>query len=232
MSKQREEVSVSLSSGGVTIASDVAFIRQAVIDISSEKQIALLPDDLGLLEDIFVMAGVNYKIISDRFLKTGDFDLYDVVILGTGCFKEYKSLELAYNKFKKYMEQGGNIIAFGQPDEWRDDLLPVSLISTARSVDNSELTNSQPGHTLFKNKRNINVSNLLENVSGGYIAYPAIVFPCEKIIGAGGNSSLLATAQFGKGKFIYCGIPLTELISNLELEAIDFLSNLIKYTDR
>ncbi len=229
MGPRRHEMTITISADGKQLASDVAFVRQAEFKIPPQMHIAVLPDNSGVLEDILITAGANYKIVSERYLKSGDFNLYDVVLFGTGCFQDYKSLELFYDKTKKYMENGGKVIVFGQPDEWRDDLLPVSLITAERSITGEEITVKKPKHGLFTKEDNIDISALSRSMSGNYISYPAVVFPGEIIMEAGGKTALLSISGFGKGKLIYCGMPLAEMIADLDLEAIGFFSNLINF---
>lgn len=229
---QKQEVTISVAAGNISLASDMAAIRQAELKIPADRYMALMPDKSGLIEDILVMAGANYKVISDRFLKSGDFGVYDMIILGSGCFEIYESLDLIRDKFKKYLERGGRIIVFGQPEEWRDDLLPVSLISTAQAVSVSDIDVNDTNHPLFLSNYPINIPRLLESLSGNYTVYPAIIFPGERIISTEGNTAILTVTTIGKGQLLYCGLPLAEMIRELDLDAIEFFSNIIKFASQ
>ncbi|MFH2035644.1 MAG: hypothetical protein ABIJ45_04520 [Candidatus Zixiibacteriota bacterium] len=229
MEDRVHEISISISSGGSQLASDIAYIRTGEIKISDDKYFGLLPDKDGLIEDIFIQSGINYKIISDRFLKSGNFNLFDAVIFGTGCIQAYSSLNMIYDKTKNYVEQGGKVIVFGQSDEWRDDLLPVSLISSARGINYDEIKINSASHAVFSTGASVTISELLKNATQNYITYPAVAFPCQKIIEANNNTSLLSVSKFGKGEIIYCGLPIPEQVSDLDLEAIKFFANLINF---
>jgi len=229
MGDQIHEISISVASSGSQLASDVAIIRTGKMKISDSKYIGLFPDRDGLVEDIFIQSGTNYKIISDRYLKSGNFDLFDAVIFGTDCFRNYTSLDVIYDKTKKYIEYGGKAIMFGQTDEWRDDLLPVSLISSARGISYEDIVVKNSNHVMFSSSSVVHIPDLLQNATRNYVVYPAIVFPCEKIIEAENNTALVSVSKFGKGEIIYCGLPIAELVSDLDVEAIKFIANLVNF---
>lgn len=232
MGSGKHEVVINIVDNGKILASDIACIRQAEHNIPARTKIALLQDVNGLLEDILIETGANYKILSDRFLKVGEFGLYDVLLLGTGCFTNYESLEVVYDKIKKYMESGGHVIVFGQTDDWPDDLLPVSIVSASRRVSEEELGVRDRDHPIFKRKYKIEMAGLLKKICAGRVSYPAIVFPGEKIIEAANSTALLSVTKLGKGWLVYCGLPLLEMIRDLDVEAIELFSNLINYTGK
>jgi hypothetical protein len=227
----RLQIVINVIDNGSIVATDAVYVRQAAYDIPSNVRIAVLPDQSGLLEDILIETGATYKTMSDRYLSAGDFDLYDAVFLGTGCFRNYPSLEIVNDKLRKYMEYGGTVVVFGQPDDWRDDLLPVSIISTARGVAADRLTANENDHVLFKDKFKIGLKELLSG-AGGYISYPAVVFPGRRIIEGDNNTTVFSQTKFGKGRLIYCGLPLLEMVRDLDTEAIKLFSNLVHYSGK
>jgi len=227
--KDKQEIMISVIKNGKIVASDIANIRQAEFSIPANLSIALFPDNNGLLEDILIETGARYRIISERYLAAGDFNYYDVLLFGTNCFHNYQALEIIHDKVKKFMEYGGTVIVFGQPDDWRDDLLPVSIISTAARLSKDNISFSVNNHTLFSNKYKIEQKYLLGGIHTGYVSYPAVVFPCKKIIKGDNNTTILSETKLGKGSLIYCGLPLPELIRELDIDAIKLYSNLIHY---
>ncbi|MCX6827652.1 MAG: hypothetical protein NTV06_10380 [candidate division Zixibacteria bacterium] len=227
---EKQRLIANLIKGNKILASDTAYLKIADFDVKTSTKIALLPDSSGLLEDILVMTKANYRTISDRFLIDGDLDLYDLVILGTGCLKQYKSLEFSSEKLRKYMEFGGQVLVFGQPDNWRNDLLPVSIIPTQNRLAATDLELTEPKQAIFKTGYEIDVSALLQRINVNYFSYPAVIFPAEKIITGRDKVTLLSISKFGRGRFIYCGIPLLEMFGDLDTDAIKLFSNLINYS--
>jgi hypothetical protein len=57
----------------------------------------------------------------------------------------------------------------------------------------------------------------------------AAVSPAEVVIETPAGSSLLSVSRLGTGQMIYCGLPLLELVSELNLEAIHLLANILNY---
>jgi len=228
----KKQVEIDLIKGGNVIASDHAGIRQAEFNIPSNVNIALFPDQNGLLEDVLIETDALYRPVSERFLVAGNFDLYDAVIFGSHCFRNYNSLDIIKDKIKEYMEYGGTVIVFGQPDEWRDDMLPISIISTTAGLSSDSLQIMDKKHPIFSAKYKIDTDRLINAVNDGYISYPAVVFPGEKIIKSSSNTTVLAQTKLGKGKFIYCGLPLLEMIRDLNIDAIKLYSNLIHYSGK
>ena len=128
------------------------------------------------------------------------------------------------------MEFGGTVVVFGQPDEWRDDLLPVSIISTTVNLSADSLLALDKNNQIFKTKFNITPEKLMSRINAGYVSYPAVVFPGEKIIKSSSNTTVLSQTKLGKGRLIYCGLPLLEMIRDLDIDAIKLFSNLVHYS--
>ncbi len=227
---EKKQIEIDLIKNGKVLASDRANIRQAEFSIPENLNIALFPDYNGLLEDILIETGARYRPISERFLVAGDFSYYDAIFFGTRCYQKYNSLEIIRDKIKNFMEYGGTVIVFGQPDEWRDDLLPVSIISTAVNLSADSLLALDANNPIFKAKFNISPEKLLNGINAGYVSYPAIVFPGEKIIKSSSNTTVLSQTKLGKGRLIYCGLPLLEMIRDLDTDAIKLFSNLVHYS--
>jgi hypothetical protein len=229
MGNERRGIEVSVNHNGQTLASATAYALQIDFDLDTKKPTALLPDYAGILEDILMSAGANYKIVSDHYLKAGNFNLYNLIIFGTDCFKNYLSLDLTYDKMKTYLEYGGEILVFGQSDQWRDDLLPVSLVTASQAAVTDDIRILDLSHSVLGKKNKPDLRKLVID-AGGYTLYPAVVFPGEKIIEGPGGTALLSITKIGKGHLIYCGIPLPELVSDLNPNAIKALSGLLNFS--
>jgi hypothetical protein len=223
-------ITASLLDSSRTLATDSAYIRLVDFSIKEKIKIALLPDKAGLLEDILGMSAANYRTISDRFLVAGDFQFYDLIILGTGCSDNYPSLSLAGGRIRQFMEYGGTVLVFGQPESWQYDLLPVSISGAAKRLSKKDFRVEESGHAIFNSSYKLNSSEVVEKISPAYISYPAIVLPATGIVESKNGTVLLSESKFGKGKLIYCGLPLPEMFRELNIDAIKLLSNLINYS--
>jgi hypothetical protein len=108
----------------------------------------------------------------------------------------------------------------------------VSIISTAARLSKDSLSILKDKHALFSTKYKIEQKGLLGGIHTGHVSYPAVVFPCEKIIKSDNNTTVLSVTKLGKGRLIYCGLPLPELIRELDVDAIKLYSNLIHYAGK
>ena len=211
------------------IASDTAYIARADTDFNDKAKIALLSGTDGLLEDIFVNTGANYRTISNRYLEIRELDQFDIIALGTGCYKHYPALATVQGKLKKFMEHGGTVLVFGQPRNWPADLLPVSILTTENLLPGNQLTVVEGTHPVFNKTR---ASRFLEAVNSRYKSYPALVSPSEPIVLLDDKVSMLTESKFKKGKLIYCGLPLLKMFQNLDFVAITFFTGLINYSGK
>lgn len=200
-------------------------------DIDKRLKIALLPGEKALLEDLLIISGVNYKTVSNRYLQVQNIDYYDIIAIGTGAHRDYPGLPRIDGKLKQFMEFGGTVLVFGQPGDWRDDILPVSIIPTEKVVGPGEVKPTGRSHRLFSQSFQVDIGRLLER-GGEFTARPASVFPGTSLLTTDRGASLLAEAEFGKGRLIYCGLPLLEMVHALDPEAIKFFTNIINYSGR
>ena len=123
------------------VAADTGRIRIASCDVPDTVKVAFMPDSLGMLEDILRMTEAAYRPLTDRSLITADLDAYNVIIIGSGCHRDYPSLKLMKSRFEKYLRQGGSLVLLGQPENWPGDVLPVSFVPTTEVVEQSDITN-------------------------------------------------------------------------------------------
>lgn len=228
----RDKIIINIFQENKLVASDTCIAGVANQRISQKVKIAMVPDREGTLEDIFVMTDANYRTISDRYLETKNLNYYDVIVIGSGSSDYYRSLGHIDGKLKQYMESGGTVLVFGQNDSWDDDNLPVSINPTVKSLSASDLRVKNFDHKLFKYTYNINPNDILFEVNPSQSSYPASVFPGEEIISTSQGGVLLSETRFQKGRLIYCGIPVPEMISKLDREALKFFTNLINYSGK
>ncbi|MHC4501282.1 MAG: hypothetical protein ACYS21_19480, partial [Planctomycetota bacterium] len=57
----------------------------------------------------------------------------------------------------------------------------------------------------------------------------AVLAPAEKVFVTPTGAVLLSVSRLGEGQVIFCGLPLIEMISRLELEAIHLFANILNY---
>lgn len=220
---------VNLIENKYIIASDTGYIARADTDFNNKAKIALLPGPEGLLEDILVNTGANYRTISNRYLEIRELDQFDIIALGTGCYENYPALATVHGKLKKFMERGGTVLVFGQPRNWPADLLPVSILTNEKLLPGNQLTVAMDTHPIF-NKTG--AEYFLEAVDSRYKSYPALVSPSEAIVLLDDKVSMLTESKFKKGRLIYCGLPLLKMFQNLDFVAITLFTGLINYSGK
>ena len=226
---KKESVIIDVIRDKNIVASDTALVALADINISRKINIALLSGREGVLEDILVMTGAKYKTISDRYLETANLDFYDILMLETGCLDNYPSLKIGGDRLKDYMQNGGTVLVFGQPEDWPDDILPVTIVSMEKRFNRADLSVLDKGHALFAKA---DIFEVLKYADGTYLSYPAFVTPADRLIGYGSKASVLTETKFGGGGLIYCGLPLPDMFSSLDDAAVKFMAVLINYSGK
>lgn len=222
-------MSVDLLSGGHVIASDTGRIRVAACDVPDTRQIAFMPDSLGQLEDILRMIEADFRPLTDRSLITGDLDAYDVILIGSGAYRDYPSLTRISDRFESYIRGGGSIVIFGQPEDWPSGIVPFDLRPTVEAVDKDQITNRIPGANILSRPYPISETNLLSNFFKRREVTPAVVTPSERVFVTPSGATLLSVSRLGDGQVIYCGLPLMEMIQKLDIDAIHLFANLLNY---
>lgn len=221
---------LTLRSAGKTLAVDTATIRVASCAIDPGRALGFVPDSLGLLEDILRMTDADFRSITDRALEVGDLSVYQVVILGSGCLKTHPSLLKIRERLKRYVRQGGSLILFGQPESWPDDVLPTKIKISPSGLDGADMQVDDRSHKVFSKPYSVLTRQLTGKVNGEFYSAPAQMAIGRKLItDTRSGGTLLSIANMGQGRIIYCGFPLLEQISRLEIHAIHLLANLINY---
>lgn len=229
---QRQEVIINVSDRGGLLTSDIAFVRQADFDLPGSLIIAILADNNGLLEDILMQSNAAYKSLTDRYLKARELDYYDVVVIGSGNIEDPQLRPLLKDKLKSYLENGGTVIVFSRPGQWGENMLPVSIVPGNAASAGKDLQAKTANHPFFKEKYTIDILDLLKRAMDNYEPHPAVVFPGEKIVDAAEGATVLSETKIGRGTLIYCGLPLPEMIGNLDPDAIKLFANLLLYSKK
>lgn len=223
------EQRITLSIGGREVTSATGKIRIAECHISDSISVGLMPDTTGLLEDILRMAGANYWPLTDRALQTGDLDAYDVIVVGPGALRGYPSFKKIKGRLEDYLRYGGSLVILGQPGQWPEGALPVGFVPTTEFVSPQDLLNRIPEARVMSRPYTISEANLLSWLGEGKTIHPAVVTPAEKVYVTPTGATLLSVSRLGEGQLIFCGLPLIDMISDLNIEAIHLLANILNY---
>jgi len=221
--------SISLEFEGQTIAADTALVRIASCKIDDKVQIAFLPDTSGLLEDILNMTDATFRPLTDRGLETANLDAYDVIVVGSGAFRTYPSFRLMKDRLEDFMRNGGSLVIFGQPADWPEGALPVSFVPGVELVDKTEITNRILRANLLTMPYEIVETNLMSSFYKRRDVASAAIAPAEKVYVTPTGGALLSVSRIGDGQLIYCGLPLLDMVSKLDIDAIHLLANILNY---
>ena len=66
-------------------------------------------------------------------------------------------------------------------------------------------------------------------MKNGRTAFPAVVSPAETVFETKSGSALLSVSRIGQGQVIYCGLPVLQLVAELNLDAIHLFANILNY---
>jgi hypothetical protein len=222
-------VLATLSVDGYVVAADTARVRIASCQVSDDVDIGFLPDSTGALEDVLHMTDAAVRPLTDRDLITAELDAYDVIIIGSGSFRSFPSLWQAKRRLEDYVRHGGVLVVMSQPEDWPAQVLPVSLTPITETVAQSAVIRTDDETRILTHPYRISERNLFAYFSGKRRVHSAIVTPAEEIYRTGSGGALLSVTQLGDGKLIYCGLPLLDMISDLRIDAIHLLANILNY---
>jgi hypothetical protein len=220
---------VSLTMDGRLVSSDTGIIRLASCHVEDTTSIGLLSDTTGNLEDILRMTDARWQTVSDRTLEVGDLAAFDVLLVGSGALENYPSFRKIRGRLEDYVRGGGTIIVMGQPSTWPAEALAVSFAPVAVTVSGPTLKIADPAHDLFKRPSPILTSGLAAYFQRPTKISGAVISPCRPLITGPRSEMLLSVSTLGNGKILFCGLPLTDMIGNLNVEAIHLLANILNY---
>jgi len=220
---------ISLIVNDRLVSADTGLIRIASCQIADTLKIGYLPDSTGLLEEILRMTNAAFQPLTDRSLLTGDLDAYNVIIIGSGAFRNYPSLRVIKERIIEYLRYGGSLVILGQPYDWPEGILPVTFNPAAEAVQNEQITNRIPEARLLSQPHKISENGLLSFFKYKQQVASAVVMPSERIFVTPSGGTLLSVSRLGEGQIIYTGLPLIEMISKLNIEAIHLLANILNY---
>jgi len=221
-----QKSSISLTVEGQEVASDTGIIRIARCPVNDRRSIGFMPDTTGLLEDALRLTDSRFRPLTDRTLEVADLSSYDVIIIGSGAVANYPSFTKIKDRLEEYLRYGGSLVMFGQTDDWPQGALPFS-VAPYGPLDGAYETRLS-GARLLSQPFDINLNGLEQTLDYGFPIAPAVISPAEDVFTAAGGS-VLSVSRLGEGQMIYCGLPLLEGISVLNLQAIHLFSNILNY---
>ncbi len=224
-----QPLTISLIVEGQTASSDTGIVRIADCRVADTIKVGFLPDSTGHLEDILRMTDAGFQPLTDRSLITGDLDAYNVIVIGAGAYRNYPSLLRSKGRFEEYLRNGGSLVIFGQPSEWPEGVLPVVFTPARERLSTDDITVRLPHARTLNRPYEIDQSALLAYFDRNPAGAPAVISPSERILATPSGATLLSVSRFGDGQIIYCGLPLTEMIASLNLEAIHLFANILNY---
>lgn len=224
-----QPVTLALYANNKRVAVDTAHIRIASCQIDDRIKIGFLPDTTGLLEDILRMTGAGFQPITDRSLAASDLDMYNVIVIGSGSSRDYPSLRNLKDRLTDFVRHGGSLVILGQPTEWPQEALPVGFVPASEKVSGPEILNRIPGANMLSKPYTISERGLLDPMERKQVLSAAVIAPAENIFVTPSGASLLAVSRLGDGQIIYCGLPLLEMVGQLNIEAIHLLANILNY---
>ncbi len=220
---------LTLSYGNQQIDVDTAVVRIASCRIDDKTKVGFLPDTTGQLEDVLNMTDAAFRPLTDRGLVIANLNAYDVIVVGSGAFYNYPSFKNLKDRFEEYVRNGGSLVIFGQPETWPQGVLPVSFIPGIELVNHQAITNRIPGANILSRPYPITESNLLSLFYKDRDVAAAVIAPAERVFVTPTGASLLSVSRLGDGQIIYCGLPLLEMISRLDIDAIHLFANILNY---
>ncbi|MFH1687374.1 MAG: hypothetical protein ABIE70_07620 [bacterium] len=225
----RQMATIALSVDNQVIAVDTAMMRIARCRVADTLTIGFVPDSSGRLEDALRMTNADFRPLTDRSLLTADLAAYSVIIIGSGSHRGYPSLSQMTDRFEEYVRYGGSLVILGQEYNWPRGILPVSLVPAWETLGRAQIITRLPQARVLSRPHEISAEDLLSAWSGQVRTAAADVAPAEVVITTASGAALLSISRLGTGQVIYCGLPLLEMVSQLNLEAIHLLANILNY---
>lgn len=225
----RQQAVVNLQVDGRTLAADTVAMRLARCRVSDEIAIGFLPDSTGRLEDVLRMTEVNFRPLTDRSLLTADLRAYNVIVIGPGASRRYPSLKLIRDRLEEYIRWGGSLVVLGQDYDWPEGVLPFSLVPSREMIGRDDIALLIDEARVLSRPYSVSVYEMRNAFHPPLPSAGAAVSPAEVVLQTPTGSSLLSVSRLGTGQMIYCGLPLLQLVAELDIEAIHLLANILNY---
>jgi hypothetical protein len=105
----------------------------------------------------------------------------------------------------------------------------VSFVPTFEVVNQQDIVNRISEANILNKPYPISEKNLLSSFFRKREVTPAVISPAEKVYVTPTGATLLSVSRLGDGQVIFCGFPLLEMISRLDIEAIHLFANILNY---
>lgn len=224
-----QRAKISLAVNGRTVASDTGIIRIAACHIDDTIRVGFLPDSTGKLEDILRMTDAGFQPLTERALTTADLDAFNVIVIGAGAFRAYPGLRELKGRFEDFVRAGGRVVLFGQPSQWPEGVLPVTCNPGTETLRPEDLLNRGNTSNLLLKPYVISDDMLFGGLAPSTKVASAVVSPADNIYVTPTGATVLSVTSIGTGEIVYCGLPLIDMIGNLNIEAIHLFANLLNY---
>ncbi len=212
------------------VAESSAQVRVARFEVPTSRDIAFIPDPDGKLEDLLRVANLSMHALTTHSLIRANLDAYDLIIIGRGPTEFYSNLRATGGRLQEFVKNGGEIIILGQPFGWPHNIFDFPMYC-AIGAGEIEPRLISPKHTIFNRPYNIAPQSILSQATGSLITYPAIISAGAEIVSVREHGSLIRVVQIGDGHIIYCGLPILEMVGELNVEAIHLMANLLNFGD-
>jgi hypothetical protein len=222
----RRTVKVSLVVGGQTVAQTQADVQVIRCKIPDTRDIALIPGPDGRAEDFLRLTRASFQPLTTRGVMRAPLDAYDLVVIGSDADKYYDILRGTRDRLRHFVNNGGDVVIFGQGFDWPHDLFEFSVYPARISADR-QLHFTHQDHSILNFPYKIDIIKLARGIAGTTSLHPAIIDGGAEIVSAGELGSYLQVVKIGDGYVVYCGLPLFEMAANLDVEAIHLLANIL-----
>jgi len=220
---------VSLVVDGQVAAADTGRMRIAKCEVGDSRSIGFLPDSSGLLEDCLNMTEAAVRPLTRRGLMTANLSAYQVIVIGSGTAASYPELPDARDRLEEYVRGGGSLVVLGQDYSWPRGVLPFIVTPSPETIDASDVDVRMADARILNRPQQVVIEDLLAGIGRRREAAAAVVSPSEVALAAGDGAALLSVSRLGEGQMIYCGLPLLELVAELNLESIHLFANILNY---
>ena len=106
---------------------------------------------------------------------------YDVIVIGSGAYREYPALLNARDRIEDYLRNGGSLVIMGQPSDWPEGILPVSFLPGSEPIKKAQITNRIPQARVLGGPYTIKTDDLLSFFRSTREVSAAVVAPSERV---------------------------------------------------
>lgn len=212
------------------VAETSAQVRVVRCELPETRDIGFIPDPDGQLEDFLRVSNFSMQALTTHSLIRADLEAFDLLIIGSKPVEFYSNLRTTGSRLREYVKNGGDILIMGQPFGWPDDVFDFPIYCSAGDPE-LEPKVTAANHQILTRPYKIDISHILEQTSEGFLNFPVIMGGGTEVVSAGEHGSLIRVVQIGDGYIIYCGLPILELVGELNVEAIHLMANLLNFGD-